>query len=83
MNEAIFHGYWFRPQHTWAYFNAYDSHFPSKEQLTTMKGIVFPGSRHSAYDDVAIPWIKELKDFAKETYHEFPHIKYIAICFGH
>lgn len=50
MNEGTFHGYFYRPKHTWAYYNAWESQFPSREELETMKGIVFPGSYMSAYD---------------------------------
>lgn len=31
MNEAIFHGTFFRPEDRWGYFNVFDSKFPSKE----------------------------------------------------
>ena len=34
----------------WAFYKAYNMEFPSEEELKHLKGIVFPGSKHSVYD---------------------------------
>ena len=82
MNEVIFHGTWFRgEQHKWAYYDAYNGELPSLEILAKVKGIVFPGSRFSVYDD--IPWIKGMHEFVRTVHRDFTHIKMIGICFGH
>lgn len=47
-----------------------------------MKAIVLPGSVHSSYDD-SIAWIKELVEFIRMVYKDFPHVKFQGVCFGH
>jgi GMP synthase-like glutamine amidotransferase len=84
MNEAIFQGYWYRGAKVrWAYYNAFAGEFPTKEDMKAVKGIVFPGSRFSVYDDEADPWIKDLKDFARMVCRDFPDVQMVGICFGH
>jgi GMP synthase-like glutamine amidotransferase len=83
MNEALFHGYYYRPGHRWAYYDAWESKFPSRKELSTMKGILFPGSYMSAYDYVAHPWIKELFESIRMVYKDFPNVQLVGICFGH
>ena len=34
----------------WRSYKAYDNELPSSEDLQNIKGIVFPGSKHSVYD---------------------------------
>jgi GMP synthase-like glutamine amidotransferase len=48
-----------------------------------MKAIVIPGSRLSVNDDEVNPWIKELQEFIRMVYAEFPKVKMLGICFGH
>jgi hypothetical protein len=56
MNEAIFHGYWFRgSHHRWQYYDAFNNKLPSMEIVKNVKGIVFPGGHFSVYED--LPWI--------------------------
>lgn len=70
VNEALFHGNFYLPQHRWAYYDAFNASFPSREDLKGMKGIVFPGARFSAYED--LPWIKQLTEFIQMVYYEYP-----------
>ena len=82
VNEAVFHGYWYRGSHQrWGYYNAFDSQLPPAEILHKVKGIVFPGSRFSVYED--LPWIKELMEFARLVRRDYPHVRMVGICFGH
>jgi hypothetical protein len=53
--ESLFHGNFYHPKHRWEYYEAFNSQFPSREVLSTVKGIIFPGAYFSAYQD--LPWI--------------------------
>jgi hypothetical protein len=50
--EGLFAGTLFEgSKERWGYYKAYDLEFPSDEELKHMKGLIIPGSKHSAYDD--------------------------------
>ena len=48
-----------------------------------IKAIIFPGAHFSVYQDETHDWIRQLKEFAKMVFYDFPHIKMVGICFGH
>ena len=79
--ESLFHGNFYHPKHRWEYYEAFNSQFPSRKDLSTVKGIIFPGAYFSAYQD--LPWIHKLKDFIRMVHADFPLIKMAGICFGH
>jgi GMP synthase-like glutamine amidotransferase len=81
LGESLFHGNFYHPKHRWEYYEAFNSQFPSREVLSTVKGIIFPGAYFSAYQD--LPWIHQLKDFIRMVHADFPLIKMVGICFGH
>ena len=58
IDQVIYSGTLFRPEHKWANYDAYKGEFPNKEELEGVKGIIFPGARFSAYED--LPWIHQL-----------------------
>lgn len=40
----------------WAFYKPFNFEFPLSEELKHLKGIIFPGSKYSVYDD-SIPWM--------------------------
>lgn len=66
----------------WAFYKATMNELPQEEDLQNLKGIVFPGSKYSVYDET-IPWIEPLKAFVRKVYIDYPHIKLLGVCFGH
>ena len=81
--EGFFHGSWFRPQHKWRYYDAFNKDLPSKEVLANLKGMLIPGSYCSAYDEAGNPWIKDAKELIRTAFYEYPNIKMAGVCFGH
>jgi len=51
----------------WGHYKVYDLEFPSEEELKHIKGIIIPGSKHSAYDST-IPWLEPLKTLIRKIY---------------
>ncbi|KAG5635204.1 hypothetical protein H0H81_012054 [Sphagnurus paluster] len=65
-----------------AYDVVEEMEYPSNAQLDGYyDAVMYTGSAASAYDDV--PWINTLVAFSAHVATEKPHIKIIAICFGH
>jgi GMP synthase-like glutamine amidotransferase len=81
MNEGIFHPQFMRQGHHWKFYEAHQGELPSKELLSNVKAIIYPGARFSVYED--LPWIHKMKEFTKMVYNDYPHIKLVGICFGH
>jgi GMP synthase-like glutamine amidotransferase len=70
--ETIFLGHLYDSNEKWAFYKAYDFEFPSTEELKHLKGIVFPGSKYSAYDDETLSWLPPLKENIRRVYNEYP-----------
>jgi len=66
----------------WKFFKAYNLEFPDEKTLKNLKGIIFPGSKYSVYDE-SLSWIEPLKEFVRKVYYDYPNIKMVGICFGH
>ena len=66
----------------------YQNHFPSKEEIFSLSGIVITGSKHDAYTDDA-EWKTELAKIINDIYdyNQNPKnenkIKLLGVCFGH
>ncbi len=81
--EGLFAGVLFEESlEKWSYYKVFDLEFPSDEELSHMKGIIFPGSKYSVYD-TTVPWIEPYKQFIRKVYDKYPSIKLVGICFGH
>lgn len=66
----------------WKFYKAYNMEFPDENTLKNLKGIIFPGSKYSVYDE-SLSWIEPLKQFVRNVYYDYPNIKMVGICFGH
>jgi len=72
----------FRKQgESWKYYKAYENEFPSDEELKNLKGILIPGSPHSAYD-TNVSWYAGLFAFQRKVIRDYKHINLLCICFG-
>jgi len=67
--EMLFMGQLVDSNERWAYYKPFEGQFPTAEELAHLKGIVFPGSKHSVYDD-SVSWIEPLRKFVKMVYEE-------------
>jgi len=65
----------------WRFYRAYDFDFPTDEELKKLKGILIPGSGHSAYWD-HVEWYPGLFECLKKIVYEYKHINLLCICFG-
>jgi len=80
--EMLFMGQLVDSNERWAYYKAFEGQFPTEEELVHLKGIIFPGSKHSVYDD-SVSWMEPLRKLVKMVYEEHQHIKMVGVCFGH
>mmetsp|Transcript_64463 Transcript_64463/g.74025 ORF Transcript_64463/g.74025 Transcript_64463/m.74025 type:complete len:429 (-) Transcript_64463:13-1299(-) len=69
-----------RADQCWKVYDATQHHLPSDEEMTTLKGLVLTGGRHSVYQDT--PWIQELITFCKPLTEKYPQLRTLGICFG-
>ena len=65
----------------WRFYRAYESDFPTDEELKKIKGIVIPGSGNSAYWD-NVEWYAELFKLLDKIVNENKQINLLGICFG-
>lgn len=70
IQEALFMGQYMggsggSNKEVWAFMNAFEFNFPSKEQLMHAKAIIVPGSDLSVSDVDSRPWMVVLKDFLR------------------
>jgi len=65
----------------WRFYKAFEFDFPTDEELKKLKGIVIPGSGHSAYQ-TDVPWYDELFKCLNKIVNEHKHINLLCICFG-
>jgi len=81
INEALFMGQLFNSGDQWAFYKPNEYEFPTDEELKTIKGLIVPGSKYSAYDE-SISWLEPTRKFIRKVYNEHPHIKILGVCFG-
>lgn len=65
LNEAMIMGQYMggmggTDDEQWGFYNVYDFHLPSDEELSHMKAIIIPGAATSAYDLERTPWLPVL-----------------------
>ncbi len=65
----------------WTFYRAFKGEFPDHQELKRAKGIIIPGSGHSAYA-THVPWYKELFECIRNIHLVYTHINLLGICFG-
>ncbi|KAL4430447.1 hypothetical protein ABPG74_013297 [Tetrahymena malaccensis] len=78
--NAIYKGVFKRKFEHWFTFNVAKGEYPDEELLNKTRAIIVPGSGAGAWED--IPWVINLGRFLNKIYNQFPHLRFIGICFG-
>jgi len=81
MLKSLHYSVFRRQGEIWTYYRAYENELPTDEDLKKLKGILIPGSPHSAYE-TNISWYAGLFAFQRKVTRDHKHINLLCICFG-
>ena len=66
----------------WKVYLAYKHEFPSKEDLKSIKALIFPGSARAVYDK-SNTFVDTVSEMIRDVMENYPEIKLFGSCFGH
>ena len=61
---------------------AYKHEVPSKEDLKSIKAIIFPGSARAVYDK-SNTFVETVSEIIRDVLENYPETKLFGSCFGH
>lgn len=81
MLPSLYYSIFKKHREHWRYYKAYEGDLPTEEDLKKLKGIIIPGSSHSAYD-TSVHWFKDLFSLINKVHNDYKHINLLGVCFG-
>ena len=66
---------------TWKFYHCFEDEYPTKKELSKLKGLIIPGNADSPLDDK--PYIHDTIELVKDIYENHHNVKLVGVWFGH